>query len=44
MIFIFYHGKNSSKISFYKNEFLAAKGNFYHYLSKEFDEMLDQIK
>lgn len=44
MIFVFYHSKDSSKISFYKNKFLAAKGNFYHYLSKEFDDMLGQIK
>lgn len=44
MIFILYHDKDSSKVSFYKNEFLSAKRSFYHYLSKQFDEMLDQIK
>jgi len=44
MIFVFYHGKDTSKISFYKNKFLIAKGNFSHYLSKEFNKILDQIK
>jgi hypothetical protein len=44
MIFVFYHSKDSSKISVYKNKFLTAKGNFYHYLSKEFDDILGQIK
>jgi len=44
IIFIFYHDKDSSKISLCKDKFLKAKGSFYHYLSKEFDEILQQIK